>query len=236
MPEHERHIVTLSTALIPYGHAGWSIGPLLRYALDVTGAQRPRVCVMATAQGDNPADYLRLLSAFERSGVEASHLSLFPMPSVPDPRELLLGQDLVMVGGGSVANMLAVWRVHGLDAAFREAWQRGVVLAGASAGAICWFVGGTTDSFGPQLRLFSEGLGLLTYSYSPHYDSDELRRPTHQRLVAEGALPPGWGADDGVAMHFVDDQLTEVLADRDGVHAWRVEQAGETRLEPRVLR
>jgi peptidase E len=233
-----RQIVTLSSALLPYGHNGWRIGPLLRYLLEVTGATQPRVCVLATAQGDKPDDYLRILSAFERTGVIASHLSLFPMPNVPDPRELLLDQDAVVVGGGSVANLAAVWRTHGLDAVFREAWERGVVLSGASAGAICWFSGGTTDSFGPDLRLFADGLRLLPHSYCPHYDSEEQRRPVFQRLIAEGALPAGWGADDGVGLHFVDDQLTDVIADRESVHAWHVERVGadaaaETCLQPR---
>jgi peptidase E len=234
-----RQVVTLSSALIPYGQNGWSIGPLLRYALDASGASRPRVCVMATAQGDNAADYLRLLTAFEHTGVVLSHLSLFPMPNVPEPGELLLDQDVIVVGGGSVANMLAVWRVHGLDTVLRVAWERGVVLSGASAGAICWFVGGTTDSFGPLLRLFADGLALLPHSYCPHYDSEELRRPTYQRLVSDGSLPAGWGADDGVGLHFVDGELAEVIADRDGVCAWHVQpgsdQAVETRLLPRRL-
>jgi peptidase E len=235
-----RRVVTLSTVLMPYGHNGWRIGPLLRYLLDVTGTRRPRVCVLTTATGDDPAGYLRMLGAFERTGVVASHLSLFPMPNVPDPRELLLDQDAIVVGGGSVANMVAVWRVHGLDSVFREAWERGIVLSGASAGAICWFAGGTTDSFGPDLRPFHDGLGILAGSYSPHYDSEEGRRPLFRRLVGEGSLPPGWGADDGVAMHFVDGVLCEVVAERDAVHAWRVEPSGdgsatETRIEPRVI-
>ncbi len=236
----KRHVVTISSGLIPYGHNGWTIGPLIRHVLEVSGASRPRVCVLSTAVGDSPADYLRILGAFERTGVVASHLSLFPMPNVPDPRALLLGQDVILVGGGSVANMLAVWRVHGLDSTLREAWQQGTVLSGASAGAICWFVGGTTDSFGPDLRLFDGGLGLLPYSYCPHYNTEEQRRPVYQRLVADGALPYGWGADDGVGMHFVDDTLVDVIADRDTVRAWRVERGAngevvESPLEPRLL-
>jgi len=232
-------VVTISTGLVPYGHGGWRIGPLVRYALDVCGAASPRVCVMSTAGGDNPADYLRMLGAFERTGVIASHLSLFPMPNVPDPRELLLDQDLILVGGGSVANMLAVWRVHGLDTILREAWERGIVLSGASAGAICWFAGGTTDSFGPDLRLFDRGIGLLPHSYCPHYDTEEQRRTAYQRFVAAGALPAGWAADDGVALHFVGGELVDVVADRESVYAWRVEREGagatETMLEPRRL-
>ncbi|HKR99627.1 MAG TPA: peptidase E [Candidatus Dormibacteraeota bacterium] len=237
--EPERRVFTLSTAFTPYGQSGWRVGPLLRHALELTGAERPRVCVLATAQGDNAGDYLRVLGAFERTGVAATHLSLFPMPNVENPRDLLLDQDLIMVGGGSVANMLAVWRVHGLDAVMREAWERGILLSGASAGAICWFVGGTTDSFGPALRLFKEGLGLLPHSYCPHYNSEALRRPTYQRLVGDGSLPAGWGADDGVGMLFVNDELQDVVADRPDIAAWRVErdgdQARESHVAPRVV-
>lgn len=239
MQESRRRIVTLSASLAPYGHAGWRVGPLLRRVLDSTGAPRPRVCVMATAGGDEPGRYLTMLGALERTGVIASHLQLFPMPNVPDPRELLLDQDVILVGGGSVANMLAVWRVHGLDAVFREAWERGVVLTGSSAGAICWFAGGTTDSFGPELRLFDAGLGLLAHSYCPHYDTEPKRRPMYQRLVADGALPDGWGADDGVSLHFEGDELVDIVADRENVYAWRVERAAtgavETQVVPRLL-
>jgi len=106
-----------------------------------------------------------------------SHLALFPMPNVADPEDLLLSQDVIFVGGGSVANMVAVWRVHGLDQILRKAWQAGIVLTGSSAGGICWFESGTTDSFGRELRAFTDGLGLLAGSYCPHYDSEPGRRP-----------------------------------------------------------
>src|SRR5215472_5871060 len=134
------------------------------------------------------------------------------MPSVADPADLLLSQDVIFVGGGSAANMLAVWRVHGLDVVMRDAWQAGIVLAGVSAGAICWFVGGTTDSFGP-LRPFIGGLALLPGSYCPHYDSEPGRRPFFHQLVAAGTLPAGIACDDGAAAHFADDSLDEVVAD-----------------------
>jgi peptidase E len=165
-----------------------------------------------------------------------SHLALFPMPNVPDPEDLLLSQDVIFVGGGSVANMLAVWRVHGLDQILRKAWQAGIVLAGSSAGGICWFEGGTTDSFGRDLRAFTEGLGLLAGSYCPHYDSEPGRRPLYHRLIADGTLPAGIACDDGVAAHFADDELAELIADRPGASAYRVEPGvTETRLETRVL-
>jgi peptidase E len=158
------------------------------------------------------------------------------MPNVPDPEDLLLSQDVIFVGGGSVANMVAVWRVHGLDRILRKAWQAGIVLAGSSAGAICWFDGGTTDSFGHELRAFTDGLGLLAGSYCPHYDSEPGRRPLYHRLIADGTLAGGIACDDGAAAHFIDDTLTELIADRPGASAYRVEPGiTETRLETRFL-
>ena len=168
--------------------------------------------------------------------VRLSHLALFPMPNVADPEDLLLSQDVIFVGGGSVANMLAVWRVHGLDRILRKAWQAGIVLAGSSAGGICWFEGGTTDSFGPELRAFTDGLGLLAGSYCPHYDSEPGRRPLYHKLIADGTLAAGIACDDGVAAHFTDDELIELIADRPGASAYRVEPGiTETRLETRFL-
>jgi peptidase E len=175
-----------------------------------------------------------------RIPARVSHLQLFPMPNVCDPADLLLSQDVIFVGGGSVANMLAVWRVHGLDQVMRAAWQAGIVLAGVSAGAICWFSGGTTDSFGPVLRPFTDGLGILAGSYCPHYDSEPARRPLFQSLVAGGLLPAGIACDDGAAAHFRDDVLAEIVADRAGAGGYLVEPAEggrftERRLDVRLL-
>jgi peptidase E len=165
-----------------------------------------------------------------------SHLALFPMPNVADPEDLLLSQDVIFVGGGSVANMVAVWRVHGLDQIMRKAWQAGIVLAGSSAGAICWFDSGTTDSFGRDLRPFTDGLGLLAGSYCPHYDSEPGRRPLYHRLIADRTLAPGIACDDGAAAHFADDEVAELIADRPTASAYRVEPGNtETRLETRFL-
>jgi peptidase E len=163
---------------------------------------------------------------------------------VPDIRDHLLAQDVVWVGGGSVANLLAVWRVHGLDEIFRECWEAGVVLAGVSAGSICWHVGGTTDSFGPSLRPVTNGLALLPYGNGVHYDSEAERRPLLHRLVGDGTLPTSYATDDGVGLVYVGTELVEAVADRPGVAAYRVERAAgaggtasvtETRIEPRLL-
>jgi peptidase E len=192
------------------------------YALSLSGRARPRICVLNTAVGDDPHFTLRMYDRLASSGADVSHLALFPMPNVADPEDLLLSQDVIFVGGGSVANMLAVWRVHGLDEIFRKAWHAGVVLAGSSAGGICWFEGGTTDSFGRDLRPFQAGLGLLPGSYCPHYNSEGQRRPLFHRLVSEGSLKDGIACDDGVGAHYIDDDLAEVVSDRPEGGAYRV--------------
>jgi peptidase E len=224
------------------GPADWSPGPVFDLAFELAGApHRPRICHLATATGDDPARVAGFYAAFAGSDVAVSHVALFPMPNVADLRAHLLAQDVVWVGGGSVANLLAVWRVHGLDEVFRDAWQAGVVLAGVSAGSLCWHVGGTTDSFGPDLQPVTNGLGLLPYSNGVHHDSEVRRRPLYQRLVADGTLPAGYATDDGVGLVYRGVELVEAVADRPGAAAYRVDRgadgtAVETRMAPRRLR
>jgi peptidase E len=224
------------------GPHDWAPGPVFDLAFELAGGpRRPRITYLGTATGDDPARVAGFYAAFAGRDVAVSHLSLFPMPTVADVRAHLLGQDVVWVGGGSVANLLAVWRVHGLDEVFREAWQAGVVLAGVSAGSLCWHVGGTTDSFGPQLRPVTDGLGLLPFSNGVHYDSEPQRRPLYHRLVAQGVLPPGHATDDGVGLVYRGTALAEAVADRPGKAAYRVDRgpdgtALETRIAPRRLR
>lgn len=234
-----RRIVLLGGGFRPNGTGGWAVGPLLQYALDLAGTDRPRVCVINTATGDDPAYYTRAYAALSAAGAQVSHLALFPMPSSLDPEATVLGSDLVFVGGGSVANLAAVWAVHGIGEIMRTAWEAGVILTGSSAGAICWFRAGTTDSFGYELQPFTNGLGLLPGSYCPHYDSEERRRPTFHRMVADGTLPAGWALDDGAALRFEGTRMTEAVRDRDAVFAYRVDRQGnsavEERIEPRRL-
>jgi peptidase E len=199
--------------------------PYRDYLTALTGRARPRVCVLATAVGDDRAAIEGMRSWFADAG-EVSHLALFPQPNVADPEDLLLSQDLVFVGGGSVANMLAVWRVHELDRIMRAAWQHGVVLSGVSAGALCWFEGGTTDSFGPDLRPYSEGIGMLAGSYCPHYDSEPQRRPQYTALVASGTLAPGIACCEGAAAHFTDLTLSALVTGLPTARGYRVEPDG----------
>ncbi|HVE63989.1 MAG TPA: peptidase E [Mycobacteriales bacterium] len=215
--------------------------PLLSHALSLAGKEEPRICYVPTALGDSALAIVRFYDIARELPCRPSHLTLFTMPNVADLRSFVLSQDVVYVEGGSVANLLAVWRVHGLDAILREAWQAGVVLCGTSAGSLCWFEGGTTDSFGPALQLVTGGLGLIAASNTPHYDSEPERRPLYQSLVASGALSAGWAADDHVGLHFVDDAFHEAIAARAGARAWRVERsptgdsAVETEITPRLV-
>ncbi|MFJ2029201.1 Type 1 glutamine amidotransferase-like domain-containing protein [Streptosporangium sp. NPDC087985] len=213
---------------------------LLRYALDLTGQDRPRLGLLATALGDDSDWLLKMYGAFRDWDVEVSHLTVFPMPNVEDPREWILSQDVIYVSGGSVANLAALWRLHGLDEAFEEAWRAGVVLSGQSAGALCWHVGGNTDSFGPTLRTWADGLGLLPHSCGVHYNSDPQRRALLHEAVASGELPDGYAADEGVALHYVGTEFIQaVTVDPEG-YAYRIEHDGangvkEFRIEPRLL-
>jgi peptidase E len=217
------------------------VSPLLLHAAALSRRpDAPRICFVPTASADSTALIAQAVTALSAAGAVPGVLTLFPWPNVDDITAYLLAHDVVWVWGGSVVNLLALWRAHGVDTAMRSAWEGGVVLSGVSAGSLCWHVGGTTDSYGPQLRPALDGLGLLPHSNSPHYDAEPQRRPLYQRLVAEGALPPGWATDDGVGLHFRGTELVEVVGERPGAGAWRVEPDGaggvrETRLDARPL-
>jgi peptidase E len=203
------------------------------FMLGLAGSSRPRVCFLPTAGGENPERTVRFYEEFSARECEPSHLTLFGMPD--NPAAHLARQDVIYVGGGNTANMLAIWRVHGIDRALREAWSRGAVLGGMSAGANCWFEGCVTDSFGPMLRDLPDGLGILSGSFCPHYDGEPERRPTYTRLVGEGLLPPGYAADDNAAFHFHGRELREVVSQRDGARGYRVTAGGEEPIQPRLL-
>ena len=236
-------IFATSGGFLPSGRGPyqWRRGPIIEHAIALAGSpDRPRFCYIGTAGGDNVNGIAAVYQAFAGSDVRTSHLELFSMPNVDDVRAHLLAQDVVWVGGGSVANLLAVWRVHGLDEVLSECWEAGVVLGGVSAGSICWHVGGPTDSYGPELRPALGGLGLLPYGNGVHYDSEAQRRPLLHRLVAEQVLPTSYATDDGVGLVYEGTELVEAVADRPGVAAYRVERtadgtANESRIEPRLL-
>ena len=187
---------------------------------------RPRVCFVPTASGDAEGYVERFRTSFHGKA-ETSVLRLFT-PHPDDLRAFVLEQDAIYVGGGSTANLLAVWRVHGLDEIFTEACAEGVVLAGLSAGMNCWFDASVTDSFGTELRPLHDGLGLVDGSACPHYDGEELRASTYRRLVAEG-FPAGHAADDGCGLLFEDGKLVDVVSSRPGADGYFVDRPAEDR-------
>ncbi len=233
--------------IVAMGGGGFQMEPdnpllddhVLALARARSGRERPRICLIPTASADDDgliADFERL---FAPPRAEPLVLRLF-FRTVVDLREVVLGQDAVYVTGGNTANLLALWRVHGLDDVLRQAWDAGVVMAGMSAGAICWFEACTTDSFGPVLRPLRGGLGILAGSLSPHYHGEAQRRPIVRRLVGDGTLPPGYGVDDGAALVFRERELVEVVTSDREAGAWRVEPDGaggatETPLPTRYL-
>ena len=241
MPADAPTILATSGGLRRDGRTDVSFAPLVFYAIELSGVtgRAPRLCHLGTAGGDQRYFQAMLNDAGQAAGITVSHLNLFSMPNTDDMTGLLLEQDVVWVGGGSVANLLALWRLHGLDESFRQAWAAGVVLSGVSAGSICWHVGGTTDSFGPDLRPVTNGLAFLPFSNGVHYDSEEQRRPLYQRLIADGTLPDGYATDDGTGLVYHGTGLTETVTEVRGKGTYRViredGKAREERIEPRVL-
>lgn len=211
---------------------------MLLDALSMTEKLRPRVCLVLTASGD-PSDYYAMsYEAFNAAGCDVTELKLFPQPSA-SPDERIGSSDLVWVGGGSVANLLALWRLHGVDVAMRQAWESGVILGGISAGSLCWHVGGTTDSFGPTLEPITNGLALLPYANGVHYDSEAQRRPLLHELIGRGVLPPvAYATDDHVGIWYEGIEATSVVGDvptssTDGPGAYLVRREGDVVTETR---
>jgi dipeptidase E len=205
---------------------------LVEYFLEQTHRKKPKIAFIGTAGGDAELGRLRFYAAFSQFDCKPSHLPLFART----PRDLesfVLEQDAIFVGGGNTRSMLAVWRDWGLDRYLRGAWEHGVVLGGGSAGSICWFEHGITDSIaGPLTEL--PCLGFLEGSNCPHYDSEAQRRPTFQKLVATGRIPEGVAADDGVALHYVDRRLVRTVSSRRQAKGYRVTRSGKRAIERRL--
>lgn len=241
MPASEPTILATSGGFRRGSRTMFEFAPLIHYAVELSGVtgRAPRICHIGTAGGDQQWFRALFTEAGQAAGMTVTNLNLFPMPSAADPAALLLEQDVVWVGGGSVANLLAVWRLHGLDQVLREVWQAGVVLAGVSAGSVCWHVGGTTDSFGPDLRPVFNGLGFVPYAAGVHYDSEAQRRPLFQQLIGSGELSAGYATDDGVGILYRGTEFVEAVSEVRGKGAYQVvregRQAKEERIEPRML-
>ena len=241
MTASTRTILATSGGLAAGRRTMFGFGPLLHHAIELSGVtgRAPRVCYVGTAGGDQESFEARFAEAGRAAGVTVTPLRLFTMPNVDDLAGLVLDQDVVWVGGGSVANLLALWRLHGLDEVFRRAWESGVVLSGVSAGSICWHVGGTTDSFGPDLRPVTNGLGFLPYANGVHYDAEAQRRPRFHQYIAEGLLPGGYATDNNAGLVYHGTELSEAVAEVPGRAAYQVFLADgevrEERLDTRLL-
>ena len=206
---------------------------LTRYVLGLTERSHPKILFLPTASGDDPAYLLTFYQQLAGVSCAASHLALFSR-TVADVERLIRAQDVVMVGGGNTANMLAIWRLHGVEDALRKAYADGTILTGWSAGCICWFEAGITDSFTPDLGPLRDGVKLLQGSACPHYDSEERRRPVYAREITAG-LPPGIALEDAVAARYDDERLVEVVSARPDGRAFRVDGTGEHPLAVRAL-
>ena len=213
----------MSGPIVPIGGnpRGPGEGLLERYLLDVSGVSNPRVCFVPTASGDSEPYITMFYERFPSTVCRPVHFTVFRPPAFP-VAELLAEADIIYVGGGSTANMLAVWRLHGIDTLLCAAHERGAVLTGSSAGANCWFDASVTDSFGNELAPLHDGLGLIPGSFCPHYDSEPQRRPIYRGLITEGVLPSGYAAEDAVGFHFRDSRIVEVVTARPNAAGFEV--------------
>jgi dipeptidase E len=235
VPLEERSIFAM-------GGGGFTMEPnnplLDDFVLSLTQAREPRVLFLPTASGDTTAQINAFQARFADRWCIPEHLSLFRLRDLKRPlQEIVLEQDIIYVGGGSMRNLLAIWQAHGLDQLLVAAWEAGTVLAGLSAGAMCWFQGGVSRSSGPPEPL--AGLGLLKGSLTVHADGEPERLPVWLSSVRDGKLPGGWALDDGVGLLFRGLHLERVVSSRPGAGAQRVDQvAGELvrgRLDPELL-
>jgi peptidase E len=203
------------------------------YVVALARRERPRICFLPTASGDADHYIVRFYRAFQASRCEPSHVSLFRRDrGAPDVHEHILDSDIVYVGGGSVVSMLGAWRAHGLDRTLRAAWERGVVMCGASAGSLCWFSSALSAFHGaPQLV---DGLGLLPYSNCVHYDCERERDGAFRQHLL-GGMCSGFAAEDGAALHFTGERLAGVVTSRPGARAFRMRRTEAGRIDRRAL-
>jgi peptidase E len=235
LDRHDGHIVAM-------GGGGFSMEPdnplLDDFVLGLSRRQPARVCFVPTASADAPTYIVKFYRAFAGRCIPTD-LTLWNPPSLPrrpsrtsELAAFVAEQDVIYVGGGDTANLLVLWRRHGLDVVLRRAWSEGTVLAGVSAGMLCWFNGGLTDSFG-GLQPLDDGLGLIDATACPHYDGEPDRRQTFHRAIA-GGMQAGYAADDGAALYFRGRDLLEVVSSRPQAAAYRVERIGEGVTESRL--
>jgi peptidase E len=233
--------------IVALGGGGFSMEPdnplLDDFILSLVPKERPKICFVPTASADSALYLVKFYRAFSGRAVPTD-LTIFDPPAVPrqpanssELADYVAEQDIIYVGGGNTANLLAIWRMHGLDRILYEAWVSGKILCGISAGMICWFRDGLTDSFG-RLQALGDGLGFIEASVCPHYDG-EPERPSAYHQAIEAGMLPGYAADDGAALHFRGTELVDVVTSRENAAAYRVEMVDgrvtETRLPARYL-
>ena len=227
--------------IVAMGGGGWGMepnNPLLDfYIYNLSDKAEPRVCFVPTASGDSEEYIERFYQHFTPKPTQLSHLSLFKPPTA-DLKSFIFEQDIIYVGGGNTKNLIALWKEWQLDSILREAWDRGIILCGLSAGSICWFKEGVTDSI-PGKYTVLKCLGFLSGSNCPHYDGETRRRPDYHQLLSQNKIDDGYGADDGVGLHFIGDRLHKIISSRPQAMAYRVvKQNGkviEQPLKPQYL-
>lgn len=219
--------------IIALGGGGFSMEPdnlaLDLYILNQSNKENPKICFIPTASGDSEGYISRFYESFKTLPCEPSHLSLFKPPS-RDLEGFILDKDILYVGGGNTKNLLVLWKEWEIDKIIKKAWEQGIILSGLSAGSICWYEEGITDSFGDKLEPI-EGLGFLQGSHCPHYDGEKDRRPAYQQLITTNQLKSGVAADDGVGIHYVDEKIVKVISSRPNAKAYEVTTSNEILVE-----
>jgi dipeptidase E len=210
--------------IIAIGGGGFSTEPenklIDSYILNQSNKKQPQICYVPTASGDSEICISWFYDFFDKCECKPSHLSLFKPPT-KDLEGYLLDKDIIYVGGGNTKNLLALWKEWGLDAIMRKAWEQDILLAGISAGSICWFEEGVTDSYGDNLETI-KCLGFLEGSNCPHYDGEADRRPSYHRLLTSNKIKPGIAADDGVAIHYIEKEIYKIVSSRPNAKAYKV--------------
>lgn len=223
--------------IIAMGGGGFSMEPenplLDRYILKQSKSKRPRICFIGTASGDADSYIEKFYNFYQKEESEPTHLSLFK-PHTRDIKKFIMEQDILYVGGGNTKNLMTLWKEWELDIAIREAYENGTILSGLSAGSLCWFEEGVTDSYGDELEPIS-CLGLIRGSHCPHYDGEEERRPAYQKFIRENIIGAGFAADDGVALHYIDEELRHVVSSRPQARGYRVDKDKEEKLSTTYL-
>lgn len=225
----------MTSQIIAMGGGGFSMEPdnllLDQYILEQSGKDKPKICFIPTASGDADSYIERFMTSSQSLSCEPSYLSLYEPPSSLE--SFVMNQNILYVGGGNTKNLLALWKEWGLDTILYRAWKKGTILAGLSAGSICWFEQGLTNSF-PGRIIPITCLGFLKGSNCPHFDGEESRRPAYHHYLSEGIIKEGIAADDGVALHYIEGDLKGIVSSRQEAYAYHMRLNEGTVIEERL--